>query len=100
MPGSDDKTHVRLGEGDVFGESCLLTNEPRRADVVADGHLVALRIPKQTLSYLVRIVRYLTWHEKEPPFPFGEFPAEMNLKLPARKAPTRKRSAAPNRELD
>lgn len=45
----------RLAAGDMFGEACLLSSEPRRADVVVEGELLALRIPKATLSYLARV---------------------------------------------
>ncbi|MBI3301035.1 MAG: DUF4389 domain-containing protein [Deltaproteobacteria bacterium] len=31
----------------------------------------------RTLSYLYRVVRYLTYNEPEPPFPFSDFPAAM-----------------------
>lgn len=46
---------VRLVEGDVFGEACLLNREPRKADVVAEGELVALKLSRDTLNRLVRI---------------------------------------------
>ena len=57
VPGLPEEERPRLEAGDVFGEACLLGNEPRRADVVADGALTALRIPKQTLTELVRAHR-------------------------------------------
>lgn len=47
----------RLDAGDIFGEACLLGTELRRADVVAEGALTALRIPKLTLTELVRAHR-------------------------------------------
>ncbi len=53
--GLSREARPRLGAGDIFGESCLLGNEPRGADVVAEDELTALRIPKQTLNHLVRI---------------------------------------------
>jgi len=50
VPGLEDRRAIRLGEGDVFGESCLLEGARRRADVVVDGRLSALRIPKTVLD--------------------------------------------------
>jgi len=44
---------VILAEGDVFGESCLLDDVTRGADVEVAGRLQALRIPKVTLDKLV-----------------------------------------------
>ncbi|MBI2378971.1 MAG: cyclic nucleotide-binding domain-containing protein [Deltaproteobacteria bacterium] len=44
---------ITLMEGDVFGESCLLEREPRRADVAVRGKLVALKIPKAALGQVV-----------------------------------------------
>lgn len=35
------------------------------------------RFANQTLSYLYRITRYLTYNEFEPPFPFADFPSEV-----------------------
>lgn len=55
VPGLAPEARPKLGAGDVFGEACLLSTEPRRADVVVEGELIALRIPKLTLSYLVRV---------------------------------------------
>lgn len=43
---------VTLAEGDVFGESCLLTGEKRHADVVVRGRLVALKFPRAKLAQL------------------------------------------------
>ncbi len=53
IPGLSERQAVTLAEGDVFGESCLLQDETRKADVVVDGKLVALRIPKSVLDTLV-----------------------------------------------
>lgn len=50
IPGVTEEHYPRLGEGEVFGESCLLENEPRKADVIVDGRLFALRIPRQVLK--------------------------------------------------
>jgi len=35
------------------------------------------RFANRTLSYLYHIVRYLTYNESEPPFPFSDFPPEL-----------------------
>jgi CRP-like cAMP-binding protein len=43
-----------LAEGDVFGESCLLQDEPRHADARVKGRLTALRIPRDTLLRMLR----------------------------------------------
>ncbi len=40
------------------------------------------RFANQTISYLVRIGRYLTYNDAIPPFPFREFPAELDLTKP------------------
>lgn len=45
---------LTLAEGDVFGESCLLQDEPRHADVRVIGRLTALRIPRETLTRTLR----------------------------------------------
>jgi len=55
VPGLSADACPRLCAGDVFGEACLLSNQPRGADVIAEGDLTALRIPKRTLGYLVRV---------------------------------------------
>ena len=47
VPGIRDAT---LGEGDVFGEACLLEGGERSADVTAMGEVRALRIPKTVLD--------------------------------------------------
>ncbi|RLB47942.1 MAG: hypothetical protein DRJ42_24325, partial [Deltaproteobacteria bacterium] len=44
---------ILLGEGDIVGESCLLDDVHRRADVIATSPAQALRIPKTTLDALV-----------------------------------------------
>jgi len=53
-PGMPPELYVPLSEGDVFGESCLLKAEPRHADIVVQGYLIALRMPKDALDALVR----------------------------------------------
>jgi CRP-like cAMP-binding protein len=53
VPGLGEQHPITLVEGDVFGESCLLEDEARKAEVVVDGKLVALRIPKKVLDTLV-----------------------------------------------
>lgn len=45
---------LTLAEGDVFGESCLLQDEPRHADVRVVGRLTALRIPRDALTRALR----------------------------------------------
>jgi CRP-like cAMP-binding protein len=52
VPGQ--KLKLTLAEGDVFGESCLLPGEKRHADVVVQGHLLALRIPNEVLARLFK----------------------------------------------
>ncbi|MCA9611787.1 MAG: cyclic nucleotide-binding domain-containing protein [Polyangiales bacterium] len=53
VPGSTEAP-IELGEGELVGESCLLDEVSRRADVVvAPGGLSALRIAKTTLDALV-----------------------------------------------
>jgi CRP-like cAMP-binding protein len=44
---------VKLGEGEVFGEACLLEDGVRQADVRAEGHLVALVIGRDPLRDVV-----------------------------------------------
>jgi hypothetical protein len=41
------------------------------------------RFANRTLSYLVRIGRYITYNDDSAPFPFDEFPAELDLTVPA-----------------
>jgi CRP-like cAMP-binding protein len=45
---------LTLAEGDVFGESCLLQDEPRHADVRVIGRLTALKIPRSVLTGALR----------------------------------------------
>lgn len=53
VPGSTEAP-ITLGEGELVGESCLLDEVSRRADVVvAPGGVSALRIAKSTLDALV-----------------------------------------------
>jgi len=47
-----DESESRLGEGDVFGVSCLLENAERSTDIRVDGHLTALEIPRELLLEL------------------------------------------------
>lgn len=54
VPGLVNKAPVLLVEGELFGESCLFENEPRNADVVVFGQLVALRIPRAVVMKAVR----------------------------------------------
>ena len=39
----------------------------------------------RALSYLYRILRYLTYNEAEPPFPFADFPPEVEPPASAEK---------------
>lgn len=43
-----------LGEGDVFGESCLLDGAIRQADVDVTSSLTALRVPRAVLDAVVQ----------------------------------------------
>jgi len=54
IPGLDQEARQPLREGEIFGEACLLTDEPRHADVVSAEPLTALRIPKATIDALVK----------------------------------------------
>lgn len=45
--------YLTLSEGEVLGEACLLQDEPRSADIVADGPLTALRVPREALYEVV-----------------------------------------------
>lgn len=42
------------------------------------------RFANQTLGYLVRVGRYITYNDERAPFPFREFPEELDLTVPAR----------------
>lgn len=53
VPGLEGGAPILLGEGDVVGESCLLDNVTRGADVVARSRTRALSLPKTTLDRLV-----------------------------------------------
>jgi CRP-like cAMP-binding protein len=44
---------IRLGPGEVVGESCLLEGAERSADVLASGHVRALAIPKSVLGRMI-----------------------------------------------
>ena len=55
--------------------------------------LITQREPSNTLkqfanhiiSYLVKIGRYITYNDRQAPFPFREFPEELDLSIPARR---------------
>ncbi|HMJ03637.1 MAG TPA: cyclic nucleotide-binding domain-containing protein [Conexibacter sp.] len=51
VPGQHLK--LTLAEGDVFGESCLLAGEKRRADVTVRGRLSAIRISRQVFNQVI-----------------------------------------------
>jgi CRP-like cAMP-binding protein len=53
IPGQQLK--LTLAEGDVFGESCLLQGEKRRADVTVRGRLQAIRISRQVFNQVIAI---------------------------------------------
>ena len=55
----------------------LITKRPPRERV--------RRFANRTLSYLYRIVRFLTYNEPEPPFPFADFPPEVEPPAPLHK---------------
>jgi Domain of unknown function (DUF4389) len=40
------------------------------------------RFANRTLGYLYRITRFLTYNEPEPPFPFADFPSEVEHPAP------------------
>jgi Domain of unknown function (DUF4389) len=40
------------------------------------------RFANRTVSYLYRIMRFLTYNEPEPPFPFADFPSEVEPPAP------------------
>lgn len=48
--GDEQGSWVRVSEGDVVGEACLLDEQLRQANVRAEGSLVALRIGKSALD--------------------------------------------------
>jgi CRP-like cAMP-binding protein len=50
---TEPKYDAILSEGDVFGETCLLADETRRANVFVRGHLVALKIRREMLALTI-----------------------------------------------
>jgi hypothetical protein len=73
---------ARLVEGLLFilvvfelGVTLITRREPSEAVRRVGNHLI---------SYLVRIGRYITYNESEPPFPLQEFPEELDLTVPSR----------------
>ena len=48
----------------------------------------------RTLSYLYHIVRYLTYNERQAPFPFSDFPPEVEPLAPLLTEPTEDTSTA------
>jgi len=55
IPGVGEAGSVFLGEGDVFGESCLVDGATRKADVTAVGALVTLRLAEADVEELVAL---------------------------------------------
>lgn len=53
VPGLAADEQPILGEGDVFGETCLLEDQARTADVVVEGHVSMLRVGRDTLARAV-----------------------------------------------
>ncbi len=53
VPGQQLK--LTLAEGDVFGESCLLAGEKRRADVIVRGRLSTIRISRQVFNQVIAL---------------------------------------------
>lgn len=45
------------------------------------GHQVK-QFANRTVSYLYRMLRYLTYNDNEPPFPFADFPQELEPPAP------------------
>ena len=45
---------LRLGSGDFFGELALITNQPRNADVVAEGYCHLLVLPRRDFNALLQ----------------------------------------------
>ena len=49
--GSKDRIEVaELSQGDVFGEMAALTDEPRKASVLAKGHVMVQKISQRTIN--------------------------------------------------
>lgn len=49
-----EKPVARLGQGEIFGEMAVLTDQPRSTAIAADGPLEVLRIEKSALLGLLR----------------------------------------------
>ncbi len=50
----DKKEITTIGEGEIFGEIALITNEPRTATIVAKKDLATLRINKELLDMIIK----------------------------------------------
>ena len=50
----DKKEITTIGEGEIFGEIALITNEPRTASIVAKKDLATLRINKELLDMIIK----------------------------------------------
>ena len=62
-------TEMVLGVVVIFGLLYTLTTQHEPSPAVR-------RFSQRVLAYLVEIVRYLTYNDDDPPFPFREFPPE------------------------
>jgi CRP-like cAMP-binding protein len=115
--GVPNQTHtLTLAEGDVFGESCLLQDEPRHADVRVIGRLTALKIPRQVLLRTLRgypklaelllelLTRRLLGNLLQTSQLFSEFDAEGRRQLSrlfeVRRAPANTRLAVAGKRMD
>jgi cAMP-dependent protein kinase regulator len=115
--GVPNQTHtLTLAEGDVFGESCLLQDEPRHADVRVIGRLTALKIPRQVLLRTLRgypklaelllelLTRRLLGNLLQTSPLFSEFDAEGRRELSrmfeVRRAPANTRLAITGKRMD
>ena len=57
---------VRLHEGSYFGERALITNEPRKANVIAVGHVECLVLERSNFTALLNEVQDMKWGTFKP----------------------------------